>query len=147
MAENKTQKNNLSVDDFINSVQDNQQREDAKKLNKIIKEVTAEEPVMWGSSIIGYGNLPYKTADGKSHEWMLVGFSPRKTSLTLYIMSGFEEYAESNDYNPAPLLENLGKYSTGKSCLYIKRLNDIDTEVLKKLIKYSVDILRRKQTD
>jgi len=96
-----------------------------------MQEVTGEEPVMWGTSIIGFGSYHYKYTSGQEAEWFLSGFSPRKQSLTLYIMSGFDEYE--------PLLAKLGKYKTGKSCLYINKLADVDQDILKDLISKSVD--------
>ncbi|MBV7338085.1 DUF1801 domain-containing protein [Chloroflexi bacterium TSY] len=99
-----------------------------------MKEVTGEEPQMWGTSIIGFGSYHFKYASGREGDWMLVGFSPRKQNLTLYIMPGFENYDE--------LLGNLGKHKTGKSCLYINKLADVDQGVLKKLVKQSVDHMR-----
>ena len=96
-----------------------------------MKEITGEEPVMWGTSIIGFGSYQYKYASGREGEWFLTGFSPRKQNITLYIMSGFDQYDQ--------LLAKLGKYKTGKSCLYINKINDIDTDVLKELVKQSVE--------
>jgi hypothetical protein len=90
---------------------------------------------MWGASIVGFGTYNYKYASGREGEWMEVGFSPRKANLTLYIMSGFTEYDE--------LLAKLGKYKTGKSCLYIKNLNDVDEKVLKQLIENSIENVRK----
>lgn len=144
MVENKTKKTTASVDDFLGTVDDENKRKDAKKLNKIIQEVTGEKPVMWGNSIVGYGKYSYKTADGKQHEWMLVGFSPRKANLSIYIMAGFDEDAENNGYDPRPLLNKLGKHSTAKTCLYVKSLSDIDLETLKQLISDSVEVLKSK---
>jgi hypothetical protein len=96
-----------------------------------MREVTGVEPVMWGDSIIGFGKYRYKYASGREAEWFLTGFAPRKQSLTLYIMSGFDEYDN--------LLDQLGKHSTGKSCLYVKKLDDIDMDVLRDLVEQSVD--------
>ena len=127
----KTKKNDDSVDAFLNGVDDKQKRADAKQITKMMQEVTDQKPVMWGESIIGFGAYHYKYASGQEGDWMAVGFSPRKQNLTLYIMTGFGD-------NQA-LLKKLGKYSTGKSCLYIKKLEDIDLDVLKKLIKQSYD--------
>ncbi len=137
MPELKTKKNDASVEDFLSSIDDEQKRADSFAILDIFKEATNQEPKMWGSSIIGFGEMPYKRADGSSHVWMKTGFSPRKQNLTLYIMTGFDEYAESSGYDPKPHLEKLGPHSTGKSCLYIKRLSDVDTSVLKKLISES----------
>ena len=125
MAELKTRPTDASVEKFLNTVTDDQKREDSFALVDLMREVTKAEPVMWGSSIVGFGSYHYKYASGRDADWFLVGFSPRKQNLTLYIMSGFEQYDA--------LLEALGKHSTGKSCLYIKRLADIDMPTLRDL--------------
>jgi len=130
MAELKTQKNDASVEDFLNAVANEKRREDSYVVNDLMKEVTGEQPAMWGDSIVGFGSYRYKYASGREGEWPVTGFSPRKQSLTFYIMDGFEEYDS--------LLENLGKYKTGKSCLYINKLEDVDLPTLRKLIKRSV---------
>ena len=130
MAELKTQKNDASVEDFLNAVANEKRREDSFVVNGLMKEVTGEQPAMWGDSIVGFGTYRYKYASGREGEWPVTGFSPRKQSLTLYIMDGFEEYDS--------LLENLGKYKTGKSCLYINKLEDVDLPILRKLITQSV---------
>ena len=130
MAELKTQKNDASVEDFLNSVPDEKKREDSFAINQLMKEVTGEEPSMWGDSIVGFGSYRYKYASGREGEWPVTGFSPRKQSLTLYIMDGFEDYDS--------LLESLGKYKTGKSCLYINKLEDVDLPTLRNLIERSV---------
>ena len=130
MAELKTQKNDASVEDFLNAVANEKRREDSFVVNDLMKEVTGEQPAMWGDSIVGFGSYRYKYASGREGEWPVTGFSPRKQSLTFYIMDGFEEYDS--------LLENLGKYKTGKSCLYINKLEDVDLPTLRKLIKRSV---------
>ncbi|NPE30541.1 DUF1801 domain-containing protein [Methanococcoides sp. SA1] len=129
MAELKTRKNEASVEDFINSVEDEKKRTDSLAIMDLMQEVTGEEPAMWGNSIVGFGSYTYKYASGRTGDWMLVGFSPRKQNLTLYIMPGFEQYAD--------LLSKLGKYKLGKSCLYIKKLEDVDLDVVQKLVKQS----------
>jgi len=96
-----------------------------------MKQVTGDKPIMWGDSIIGFGTYKYKYASGRQGEWPVTGFSPRKQNLTIYIMSGFDEYDD--------LLTQLGKHSTGKSCLYIKKMEDIDQDVLRELISKSVE--------
>jgi hypothetical protein len=101
-----------------------------------MREVTGERPVMWGPSIVGYGQYRYVYESGREGDWMLVGFSPRKTALTLYIMPGFSRYEE--------LMQRLGKHSTGKSCLYLKKLADVDMTVLRELVGASVEHMRRK---
>ena len=125
-AELKTKLNDASVEDFLNTVKDEQIRADCFEIAKIMKQVTKAEPKMWGSSIVGFGSYHYKGASGREGDWMLVGFSPRKQNLTLYIMAGFKRYDE--------LMKKLGKFSTGKSCLYIKKLADVDKKVLKELV-------------
>jgi nucleoid DNA-binding protein len=133
----KTQKNNSNVDDFLATVEDLQKRTDSKRLVKIFEDMTKEKAVMWGTSIVGFGTYHYKYASGQEGDWMKTGFSPRKQNLTLYIMSGFDDYAKNSGYNPKPYLNKLGPHSTGKACLYIKRLSDIDINVLKNIIKKS----------
>jgi hypothetical protein len=138
----KTKKNDEDVYKFLLSVEDEQKREDSLKIAKIMAEITGEEPKMWGKSIVGFGSYHYKYASGQEGDWMLIGFSPRKQSLTLYIMSGFGEYAKATGYDPKPLMNKLGKHSTGKSCLYIKTLKDVDINVLKQLIKKSSEHMK-----
>ncbi|MCL4832003.1 MAG: DUF1801 domain-containing protein [Caldilineaceae bacterium] len=130
MAELKTQQNNASVEAFLHSV-DEKRRDDCFALLELMEEVTGEPATMWGTSIVGFGDYHYKYANGREANWMLVGFSPRKQNLTLYIMSGFDEYDG--------LLAKLGKHSTGKSCLYIKQLSDVDMDVLRQLVAASVE--------
>ncbi|HEY5732069.1 MAG TPA: DUF1801 domain-containing protein [Anaerolineales bacterium] len=135
MAELKTKVNKARVDKFLKSVKDQKKRGDSFKVLEIMKKATKEEPKMWGTSIIGFGSYHYRYASGREGEWMLTGFSPRKQNLTLYIMSGFDEYDS--------LLKKLGKHSTGKSCLYIKKLDDVDTKVLKELVAKSVKHMKK----
>lgn len=130
MAALKTQPNDGNVLDFINSVESEQKKKDSLRVLEIMQEITGAEPQMWGGSIVGFGRYSYTYASGKKGEWFVAGFSPRKQSLTLYIMSGFKRHGE--------LLAKLGKHSTGRSCLYIKKLTDIDEEILKELIRESV---------
>ena len=137
MAKNvelKTKLNDASVEDFLNTVSDEQIRADCFEIAKIMKHVTKAEPKMWGASIVGFGSYHYKGASGREGDWMLVGFSPRKQNLTVYIMAGFERYDE--------LMKKLGKFSTGKSCLYIKKLADVDKKVLKELVSESVQYMK-----
>ena len=131
MAELKTKKTDKDVSRFIKSVDDEQKQEDAFKVLSMMQEATGDEPKMWGSSIIGFGDTTYTTADGKEHQWFKIGFSPRKTKLSLYILN----YSKDEDNEEQELLDELGKYKRGKSCLYIKRLSDIDESVLQKLIE------------
>lgn len=134
MAELKTQENDASVEAFLASVDHDKRREDSFAMLALMKEVTGEEPRMWGTSIVGFGHYHYKYKSGREGEWFLTGFSPRKQNLTLYIMSGFDDYDA--------LLARLGKYKTGKSCLYVKRLDDVDEGVLQQLIDESVQHMR-----
>ena len=135
MAELKTKPSGVSVREFIDGIEDEQRRKDCRKVMQIMKRVTGAGPKMWGSSIVGYGSYRYKYASGREGEWMLTGFSPRKQALTLYIMAGIED--------GAPLMKELGKHTTGKSCLYIKRLDDVDLEVLEALVRSSVERVQR----
>lgn len=135
MSDVKTKPTDASVEDFLNSVEHPQRREDSFELLEMMKEITREEPTMWGPSIVGFGSYHYKYESGREGDMPLTGFSPRKRSLTVYIMSGFEGY---ND-----LLEKLGKHKTGKSCLYINKLEDVDRSVLKKIINQSIEQRRQ----
>lgn len=130
MAELKTKKNNASVEKFLNGVADEQRRNDCFELVEIMTSATKSAPSMWGTSIVGFGRHQYKYTSGRELEWFLVGFSPRKHDLTLYIMPGIENYPD--------LMKKLGKHKTGKSCLYIKKLQDVDLQTLKQLIKQSI---------
>ena len=134
MSQLKTQKNDGSIQVFLNSVTDETKRKDSFLILKLMQKIIGEEPSMWGNSIIGFGEYQYKYASGREGSWFLTGFSPRKQNLTLYIMSSFEEYDS--------LLSNLGKYKTGKSCLYINNLDDVDKNILGELIRKSVDYMR-----
>ncbi len=131
MAQLKTQPTDNSANSFLNSVENDQRRNDSFMMLELMKEITGEPPVMWGSSIIGFGRYKYKYASGREGEWFQTGFAPRKQALTLYIMSGFSEYET--------LLAKLGKYTTGKACLYLKKLEDVDQAVLRELIQKSVE--------
>lgn len=137
MAELKTTKNDASVAAFIADVEPEQKRQDCEKVIDIMSAITKAEPVMWGSSIVGFGHYHYVYESGREGDWMLCGFSPRKQNLVLYIMSGFSEYDE--------LMSKLGKYKTGKSCLYLNKLSDVDLKVLKELIKRSVAHMKKEQ--
>jgi hypothetical protein len=130
MAELKTKRTEASVDDFIAGIADEQRRKDCTALLAMMKRVTKAPPKMWGASMVGFGSYHYRYASGREGDWFLSGFSPRKQDLTVYVMAGFEDYPE--------LMARLGKYKTGKSCLYLKRLSDIDAAVLEKLIAASV---------
>jgi len=134
MAEPKTKPTNESVKDFLNEISDEARRADCFAVAKIMEEISGEKPKMWGPSIVGFGSYHYKYASGREGDWPMMGFSPRKKDLTLYIMMGFEKHAD--------LMEKLGKHSTSKSCLYIKRLSDVHIPTLKKLIKIGLKDLR-----
>lgn len=136
MAELKTKVNEASVEDFLSSIPDERKRKDAFEVLELMQEVTKEPPKMWGDSIVGFGSYHYKYASGHEGDSCLTGFSPRKQDLTIYINTGFEAHKE--------LLEQLGKYKTGKVCLYVKKLEDIKLPVLKKLVKASVTAMKKK---
>ena len=136
MAKMKTVPTTASVDAFINAVEDPQKREDCRAVTAIMAEATGTPPQMWGTSIVGFGTYHYRYASGREGDFMEVGFSPRKRALTLYIMAGFSEYGD--------LLAKLGKHTTGKSCLYIKRLADVDQNVLREMVERSVRHIRDK---
>ncbi len=135
----KTQKNDANVEAFLDSVEDERRRADSKVILRMMSDITGDKPAMWGSSIVGFGSYTYRYADGKENSWFLTGFSPRKQNLTLYIMPGFERYDE--------LLKKLGKHKTGKSCLYINKLTDVDMSVLKELVKESVEVMAASNTE
>jgi len=122
----KTEKTEARVEDFLNGIADETQRTDSIALAKIMQQATGDKPKMWGTAIIGFGNVVLKYDSGRELDWMKIGFSPRKTNLTLYGIKN------SND---GALLKKLGKYKEGKGCLYINKLSDIDTAVLKKMIE------------
>lgn len=130
MAELKTKKNAQSVDDFFARIVDEQSRSDCLALAKLMSDITKAEPTMWGTSIVGFGSYHYRYASGREGDWFVTGFSPRKQNLTLYVMTGFDDVPD--------LMEKLGKYTTGKSCLYVKRLEDLHIPTLKKLIRHSI---------
>jgi hypothetical protein len=130
MAELKTKRNQGDVEAFLNSVPDEKKRQDSFTVLELMKQVTGKKPEMWGDSIVGFGSYHYKYTSGREGDWFVTGFSPRKQNLTLYIMPGFDKYDT--------LLSKLGKHSTGKSCLYIKKIEDVDVDVLKELVKQSV---------
>lgn len=138
MAELKTKQNEISVADFLNNIPDEKKRQDCLALQELMQQVTGMEPKMWGDSIVGFGTYHYKYASGREGEWFLTGFSPRKQNLTLYIMAGFDQYDE--------LLERLGKHKTGKSCLYVKQLADIDIVTLRELVQQSVNHMSNSNT-
>jgi hypothetical protein len=134
MAEAKTKPTNQSVTDFLNEIPEPERRADCFAVAKIMEEITGEKPKMWGPSIVGFGSYHYKYASGREGDWPVAGFSSRKKDLTVYLMMGFEKHAD--------LMEKLGKHSTSKSCLYIKRLSDIHIPTLKKMIKIGIKDLK-----
>jgi len=135
VAEYKTKPTNLSVTSFINSIQDEKKRRDVRKVAAMMREATGSRAKMWGSNIVGYGQYHYKYDSGREGDFMITGFSPRKQALTLYVIPGFGHFES--------LMNKLGKYKTGRSCLYIKRLSDVDEKVLKRLIASSVKHMRK----
>lgn len=139
MAEPKTKKTNANVETFLNKIKNKQRKEDCFAVLKMMKEITGDSPKMWGSSIVGFGSYHYVYASGREGDWPMTGFSPRAQSLTLYIMPGFDKYE--------PLMKKIGKHKTGKSCLYISKLTDVDTAILKQLIKSSVQHMKKKYPD
>lgn len=135
-AKLKTTVNDGDVLEFLEGVDDEKRQADSLVVLELMKDITGREPKMWGSSIVGFDEYHYKYDSGREGDFFKVGFSPRKQSLTLYIMPGFGRYEE--------LMEQLGKYKTGKSCLYIKKLEDVDMEVLKQLIEESYSYMNDK---
>ncbi len=131
LAEIKTKPTSVSVEDFINNVKDEQKRRDCFVILEMMKKATGEEPKIWGSSIIGFGNKRYKSpATDREVEWFRIGFSPRKANLSLYISMNIKEHSSA--------LKKLGKHKTGVGCLYINKLDDIDIKVLKRMIDASL---------
>jgi len=133
MAELKTKVRKASVDKFLQGIKDEKRREDCYQILKIMKKATKAEPKMWGLSIIGFGDYHYKYESGRENDWFVTGFSPRAQNLTLYMMGGLDN----------ELLKKLGKYKTGKGCLYINKLEDVDTKVLNELIAKSMKSLQK----
>ena len=135
MAELKTKKNEASVTKFLDGVKNEKKREESYIILKLMKQITKADPKMWGTSMIGFGSYHYKYASGREGDWFVTGFSPLKQSLTLYIMAGISKYPD--------LLKKLGKFKTGKGCLYINKIEDVDIKILKELIKQSVGYLKK----
>jgi hypothetical protein len=136
MGELKTKVNDASVEAFLNGVEDAKKREDSFTILKLMQEITGEAPRMWGDSIVGFGSYHYKYASGQEGDWLITGFSPRKQAITLYIMDGLDNHKEK--------LGAFGKFKTGKSCLYIKKLEDVNLEILKELVRNSIESINRK---
>ncbi|APE28383.1 DUF1801 domain-containing protein [Aurantiacibacter gangjinensis] len=141
MSANKTTPTDASPQDFIDTVEPEAKRADAKVLDAMFRRVTGEEPRMWGPSMIGYGQYHYKYDSGREGDWMRTGFSPRKAKHSLYLMGGYCDDAtgEKND----ALLAKLGKHSRGKSCLYINKLADVDLDVLEELVRTNWQSMNR----
>ena len=143
MAGLKTKVNDASVEEFINTVKDEEKRKDAFTLLELMKNTTKEEPKMWGSSIVGFGSYHYKYASGREGDWLVTGFSPRKENLTIYFCGFLPDMKDQ--------LKQLGKYKTGVGCLYFKKLSDIDQKILKQMLVINKKMLaniikQRKQT-
>ena len=136
MAENKTKPGKQSVTAFINSIDDTQRRADVKKVAAMMRKATGRRATMWGAAIVGYGQYHYQYASGREGDFFLTGYSPRKQALTVYIIPGFKPFES--------LLKKLGKHKTGKSCLYLRRLSDVDETILERLITESVKHMRKK---
>jgi hypothetical protein len=135
MAQLKTQPTKVSAAKFFASVADETRRAECRQLLKLMKAATGKPAVMWGSSIVGFGSYHYKYASGREGDWFLTGFSPRKQAMTIYIMGGLKQFA--------PLLKKLGKHKvSGGSCLYIRKLTDVDLQVLARLIRDAVAAMR-----
>ncbi len=135
MAELKTKPTKQSVKDFVDAIKGEQRKKDCRTVSRIMKRITKANPKMWGPGIVGFGSYHYKYASGHEGDWFLTGFAPQKQKLTLYIMSGFKRYSV--------LLKKLGKHKIGGSCLYVKRLDDVDMDVLTELIEDSVAYVRK----
>lgn len=135
MAENKTKPTDASVDEFIQSVESPKKREDALALKKMMEEVTGEKAVMWGPSMIGFGQYHYKYASGHGGDSLIVGFSPRKAAISLYLMASMEEKFEQ-------LIQKLGKYRSSVACIYINKLSDVNEAVLRQLIAESYQFIK-----
>lgn len=128
-ADLKTKKTTASVLDFIESIPDEDRREDCRRLITLMKKATRADPKMWGSNVVGFGDYHYKYESGRENDWFVTGFSPRKQNLTLYFMTGTERYKS--------ILDRLGKHKTGKGCLYINNLDEVDVDVLQELVRAS----------
>ena len=135
MAENKTQLTKASVSGFLEKIKDKQARADCRALLKTMQDASGLKPQMWGASIVGFGKYHYKGRSGREGDWFITGFSPRAQALTLYIMPGVESFPT--------LMRSLGKYTTGKSCIYVRKLEDIHLPTLKKLVQASVKTMKK----
>jgi hypothetical protein len=138
VAELKTKPTDRSVAAFLEGLADESRRKDCREILRIMKRVTGKQPRMWGPSIVGFGSHHYRYESGREGDWFLTGFSPRKRDLTLYVMAGFKRHDA--------LMAKLGKYKTGKACLYLGKLEDVDTKVLEELVSASVEHIRKTST-
>ena len=136
MAANKTIANDTSVNAFIDTVEDERKRADSHELIELMRTITGHEPKLWGNGLVGFDSYHYRYASGREGDFFITGFSPRKTALAIYIMPGFDDYAEQ--------LQRLGPHKTGKSCLYVKNLDAIDRDVLEEIIRDSVSAMRER---
>lgn len=131
MTENKTRENDASVSDFLNTIEDEQKRHDSFTVLALLQKVTSAEPKMWGTNIVGFGRYHYRYQTGREGDWFWVGFSPRKQDLTLYLNYGYDQHTE--------LLKQLGRYKTGKACLYIRKIEDVNLVALEELVRRSAE--------
>ena len=136
MSQVKTTQNEADVSAFLDAVENPRRRADARQVLDLIQGVTGEPPKMWGTSIVGFGSFHYRYASGREGDWPVVGFSPRKQNLVIYIMPGFSDYGE--------ILGKLGKFRTGKSCLYVNKLDDLNIGLLEQLVRESVEEMKRR---
>ena len=136
MATNKTKETSASVAEFLAAVENEQQRKDSYELIEMMRTITAQEPKMWGPSIIGFGTYHYKYDSGHEGDAPLIGFSPRKAAISLYVFTGLEEHQ--------PLLEGLGKFKMGKACIYVKKLQDLHEDKLMEVMKETIAFLKSK---
>jgi hypothetical protein len=137
-ADLKTKKTSASVSDFIDAIPDEERQKDCRRLVALMKKATKSDPKMWGPNVVGFGDYHYKYESGRENDWFVTGFSPRKQNLTLYFMTGTERYRK--------ILDKLGKHKTGKGCLYVKNLDDVDLDVLSELVSTSAkDLLTPKK--
>ena len=136
MTQRKTSQNEGDVNAFLDAVENPRRRADARQLLDLMQTVTGEPPKMWGPSIVGFGKYHYRYASGREGDSLVVGFSPRKQNLVIYIMPGFSDYGE--------LLGKLGKFRTGRSCLYVNKLDDVDLQLLEQLVRESVEEMNRR---
>jgi len=136
MSDLKTKPHKASVSAFLNAVENETRKRDAKVINKMMTRISGEKPTMWGPTLVGFGSHHYKYASGREGDWIITGFSPRKSAMSLYILPGYGEFDD--------IMARLGKHKTGKACLYINKLEDVDMTVLEELITTSVAWMRKK---